>query len=151
MNNSNFEFQYFKENKGGIGVCDDDMALTDAFLKSRGIASTALVRMYGTQGGLNHTHVVYYEPISKVWKANSNQIRVGSTNPAFSTNWNVYVFRPPVLQHNYFYSQYDNKQTYMIMLDLYYKMMGAASDRVTDMFSKGVPTSVVHEWFLSKS
>jgi hypothetical protein len=39
----------------------------------------------------------------------------------------------------------------MIMLDLYYKMMGAASDRVTDMFSKGVPTSVVHEWFLSKS
>jgi hypothetical protein len=150
MNNANFEFQHFTETHGGIGVCDDNMATINAFLKSRGIASTALVRTYGTVDGLNHTHAIYFDPISKAWKANQSELMTGFSDAGFSTNWNVYIFKPPVLQHNYFQTQPDSKQTFMIMLDLYYKMLGIGSDKVTEMFSNGAPSSIVQDWFFSE-
>jgi sarcosine oxidase delta subunit len=149
MNNANFEYQYFTKTDGGIGVCDDNMTLINAFLKSCGVASTALTRTYGIVNGLNHTHAIYYDPSSDSWKGAQGELLIGFTDTGFSTNWNVYIARPPILQHNYFNSEPDSKQKFMIMLDIYYKMLGVDSDQITSMFTSGVPTSTTHDWFLT--
>jgi hypothetical protein len=151
MNNANFEYQYFTNTQGGIGVCDDNMTLINAFLKSCGIASTALTRSYGTLDGLNHTHAIYYDPASDSWKANGNELSIGFTDTGFSTNWNVYISRPPVLQHDFFDSQPDSLQKGMRMLNVYHKMLGINCNQVTSMFENGVPSSTTHEWFLTLS
>jgi hypothetical protein len=98
---------------------------------------------------LNHTHAIYFDPINRVWKGNRSELSIGSGDAGFSDNWNVYVFKPPVLQHNFFNSQPDSQQKFMIMLGVYHEMLGASGKQVTSMLSSGVPTSTVREWFMS--
>ena len=130
-------------------MCDDNMTLVNVFLKSVGIPSTALTRTYGILDGLNHTHAIYYDPVSNSWKANQSELLTGYTDTGFSHNWNVYIFKPPILQHNFFNSQPDSKQNFMIMLDIYHKMLGEQGDEVTSMFTEGVPSVTAHDWLLA--
>jgi hypothetical protein len=113
------------------------------------LVTTALTRTYGTLDGLNHTHVIYYDPASNTWKANQSELLMGFGDTGFSTNWNVYISRPPVLQHNYFNSQPDSKQNFMKMLDVYHKMLNVQSDEITNLFEIGVPSYTTHDWFLT--
>lgn len=145
MNNANLEFDHFLKTGKGIGVCDDEMTIVDAFLKSVGIPSGAMVRTYGTKDGSNHTHVFYYEPSSKTWKSYGKQLSIG-----LSPNWNVYLFKVPVIQHNYYKYHRDNQQRYMKMLDLYHKILRSPGYEIKEMFLVGVPTSQMKEWLRTK-
>jgi len=142
MNNANLEFDYLSKTGVGIGVCDDEMSLVDAFLKSWGISSGAMVRTYGTKDGSNHTHIFYYEPKSKTWRCYAQQLNVGAT----SSNWNIYIFTPPVIQHNYYKYYQDTQQWYMKMLNLYYKIIGTLGSQIKETFTKGIPTSEIKQW-----
>lgn len=145
MNNANLEFEHFLEFGKGIGVCDDEMTLVDAFLKSWGVASGAMVRTYGTEDGLNHTHIFYYEPTSRTWRSYVNQINIG-----LSPTWNVYLFTPPVLQRDYYKYHQDSQQWFMKMLNLYHKIIGVPGNEVKEMFMKGVPTSDIKQWIFQE-
>jgi len=137
MNNANLEFEYLQENGKGIGVCDDEMTLVDALLKSWGIASGAMVRTYSS----NHTHIFYYEPRSKTWKCYIRQISIGT-----ASSCNIYLFEPPIIQHNYYISYQDSNQWFMKMLNMYHKIVGASGPEIKDLFITGVPTSKMKQW-----
>lgn len=145
MNNANLEFDYLLENGKAIGVCDDEMTIVDAFLKSWGIPSGSMTRTYGTEDGSNHTHVFYYEPALRTWKSYEQQLTIGA-----QFECNVYIFLPPIIQHNYYIYYQDNLQWYMKMLNLYHKILGVSGNEVKELFIKGVPTSEVKQWILQK-
>jgi hypothetical protein len=143
MNNADFEFQNLLKCGWGIGVCDDEMVLVDAFLKSCGIPSIAMVRTYGKKDGSNHTHILYYEHKSNTWKAYLKQINVG-----LSLNWNVYIFKPPIKRYNYFKDHQDSNQLYIKLLNTYYRILKADGWEISKMIISGIPTSEMKQWFL---
>jgi len=143
MNNPNLVFEYYLTTGKGLGVCGDEASLIESLSKSWGISTIRLTRTYGTKGGSNHDHVMYYDPATRTWKCYEEQLNIGR-----SGTWNVYLFAPPVIQHNYFVYRFDSQQAWMKMANVYYTMQGQAGESAADLFFKGVPTAEMRQWLL---
>lgn len=140
MNNPELVFDNYLRTGKGLGVCGDEASLVESLSKSWGISTLRLTRTYATDTG-NHDHVVYYEPVTRTWKCYEKQLRHGK-----SEKWNVYIFKPPVIQRNYFKYHLESQQSWMKMLNLYYTMQRSPGDRVAELFVKGIPTSQIKKW-----
>lgn len=143
MNNPNLVFEHYLTTGKALGVCGDEASVIESLSKSWGISTIRLTRTYGTKGGSNHDHIVYYDPATRTWKCYEKQLDIGR-----SGTWNVYLFTPPVLQHNYFVYRSDSQQTWERMANVYYTMQGLAGESTADLFLKGVPTAEVKQWLL---
>jgi hypothetical protein len=143
MNNPNLVFEYYLTTGKGLGVCGDEASLIESLSKSWGISTIRLTRTYGAKGASNHDHIVYYDPATRTWKCYEKQLNIGRTG-----TWNVYLFTPPVIQHNYFVYHSDSQQTWMKMANVYYTMQGLAGESTADLFLKGVPTAEMKQWLL---
>jgi hypothetical protein len=98
LNNADFEYDYYLKNGYGIGVCEDEMALTDAFLKSWAVPSLALLTYWNEGNSFSgHTHVIYYDPSSNLWKGYYKELSVEIDKGPVD----FYVFRPPIRQAGY--------------------------------------------------
>jgi len=97
LGNANFLFEYFLTNGKGIGVSTDMTTLVDAFLKSVGIASTAVWQDYPT--GSDHPYPIFYAAESNVFSAREGQLEIDWQG--MDTKCDYYIFRPPVNQHGY--------------------------------------------------
>lgn len=140
MNNPELVFDHYLRTGKGLGVCGDEASLVESLSKSWGISTLRLTRTYSTDTG-NHDHVFYYEPVTRTWKCYEKQLRAGK-----SEKWNVYIFRPPVIQRNYFKYRHERYRSWMKMFNLYYTMEGSPGDQLADLFVKGIPTSQVKKW-----
>ena len=143
MNNPNWVFDYYLRTGEGLGVCGDEASLIEALCKSWGVATIRLTRTYGTKGGNNHDHVVYYEPTNGTWKCYVRQLNIGR-----SGTWNVYLFQPPVILHDYFVCHRDSQQTWMKMYDVYYVVNNVPAEQTAASFLKGIPTTEFKQWLL---
>jgi hypothetical protein len=144
MNNADFVFEYFLEHGKGIGVCGDETTFMEALCKSFGISTLRLTRTWDES---NHEHIIYYEPVSKVWKAYPKQITIGEGTQ------NVYIFKPPIIFHNFFRYEMDNKKggEGLRMLNLYHKMLEMSENQVIKMFAtEGVQTSTIKTWIVER-
>lgn len=143
MNNPNLVFEHYLTTGKGLGVCGDEASLIESLSKSWGISTIRLTRTYATKGASNHDHIVYYDPPTRTWKCYEKQLDIGR-----SGTWNVYLFTPPVIQHNYFVYRSDTQQTWIRMPNVYYAMQGLAAESAADFFLKGVPTAEMKQWLL---
>jgi len=142
MNNPDFVFETYLKTGKAFGVCGDEASLIESLCKSWGISTIRLTRTYGTAGGNNHDHVVYYEPESQTWRCYYKQLNIGSGG-----TWNVYMFKPPVIQHNFFSSRKDSQQRWMNMLNVYYTTSGSGTT-LAKLLRDGAPTSEMKQWLL---
>ncbi len=158
MNNADFEYGHYVEYGHGIGVCEDRMALTDAFLKSLGIPSLALLTYWNEGSSFGgHTNTVYYDPQTNLWKGYYRQLRLDSIkNPI-----DFYIFKPPVKQPGYVPkkrngivpaprnacvpSSYRNGETNTSM---FYPIFNTTQQNKTAMFTTGVKTDQIKKWLL---
>jgi len=146
MNNMDFEFEHLLKNGSGIGVCGDEAVLIEALCKSWGISTTQVKRTWeGPES--NHQHCIYFEPSSKLWKAYEKQVATYDSRERGQGVQNVYIFRPPVADPNYFKSEIDSNQS-LKMRNLYYRMLSISTDNIVKMFTTGVKTSQMKQWLL---
>lgn len=97
INNANFEYQYYLQHGQAIGVCEDEMTLVSALLKSWGIA-TLTVSYYWPLGNWydGHSNTMYYDPASTTWKVNPYQLGI-----PFYLVRDAYIFIPPSIQNEW--------------------------------------------------
>lgn len=97
MNNANFNFQYYLKHGKAIGVCEDEMTLVSAFLKSWGIATLPQLS-YWAEGNwyTGHTYTMYYDASSGTWKVNPQQLDI-----VYDRVRDAYIFIPPILQNQW--------------------------------------------------
>lgn len=97
MNNANINFQYYLRNGYAIGVCEDQMTLVSALLRSWGIA-TLTVSYYWPLGNWydGHSNTMYYDAASTTWKVYPYQLGI-----PFYLVRDAYIFLPPVLQNEF--------------------------------------------------
>jgi hypothetical protein len=151
MNNANFNFQYYLRNGYAIGVCDDQMTLVSAFLKSWGIATLPQLS-YWFQGNWynGHSYTMYYDPSSATWKVNPHQIDV-----VYGFVRDAYVFIPPILQNQWIPVDSIPKeavvpypyQTGELNTRMYAPMYNTTGLHLTE-FIQGVPTAEIKQWIL---
>ena len=78
----NTDWQYYQRLKKGLPAVGSGVAETafvDAWLKSMGIAASSIATYPLNGAYVGHNHSIYYNPVSKVWKAYSNQVELGLT------------------------------------------------------------------------
>lgn len=157
IDNANFEYQYYLENGVAIGVCEDEMTLVSAFLKSWGIPTLA-ASYYWTQGNWynGHTNTMYYDASSKTWKVNVDQIDI-----VYADVRDAYVFIPPVLQNEWLPFgvegapskaavpyPYQDGEVNAEMFAPMYNITGAYLDL---HFITGIATAQMKQWILYKA
>lgn len=97
MNNANFNFRYYLEHGYAIGVCEDEMTLVSAFLKSWGIATLPQLGYWKEGNWYNgHTYTMYFDPASRSWKCYALQIGI-----VYFDARDGYIFLPPIIQNTY--------------------------------------------------
>jgi hypothetical protein len=97
MNNANFNFQYYLRNHYAIGVCEDQMTLVSAFLKSWGIATLPQLSYWVEGNWYNgHSYTMYFDASSKTWKVYSKQLEI-----VYPLVQDAYIFIPPLLQNQW--------------------------------------------------
>jgi hypothetical protein len=146
IHNARFLFEYFLQSGKGFGVCDDQATLVSAFLKSVGIPTNYVYKLWpGTPfGGAGHTFNIYYDSESNVWTANHWQL---STPGGSSMNVTIdfYLFRPPVTQAGYLH--YAKERFYgMPMGSAYYTKINVPNLAIYDTFLQGEPSGQMKEW-----
>jgi hypothetical protein len=142
MNNPDLVFDNYLKTGKALGVCGDEASLIESLSKSWGISTIRLTRTYGTADGNNHDHIIYYEPATRTWTCYYEQLNIGSGGI-----WNVYIFRPPVIQRDFFASRQDSQQHWMNMLNVYYSLSGSGYT-LAELFREGVPTGQMKQWLL---
>jgi len=101
--NVDFYFRHFIETGRGLGDCGDESAFVDAWVKSLGTASNFVIHQKVLDGKYyGHAHIIYYEPLSKVWKAYHKQLSDSMYYGYSELEFWVFIFKPPVLQPKYF-------------------------------------------------
>ena len=148
IHNARFLFEYFLQTGKGFGVCDDQATLVSAFLKSVGIPTNYVYKLWaGTPfGGAGHTFNIYYDGKSRVWTAKHWQL---STPGGAQMNITIdfYLFRPPVTQAGYLHNV--KEQYYgMPMGSVYYKEINVANLTIYNTFLHGVTSAQMKQWLL---
>jgi len=148
IHNARFLFEYFLQTGKGFGVCDDQATLVGAFLKSVGIPTDYVYKLWaGTRfGGAGHTFNIYYEGKSRLWAANHWQL---STPGGAQMNITIdfYLFRPPVTQAGYLH--HVKEQYYgMPMGSAYYTEINVANLTIYNTFLHGVTSAQMKQWLL---
>jgi len=148
IHNARFLFEYFLQTGKGFGVCDDQATLVSAFLKSVGIPTDYVYKLWpGTPfGGAGHTFNIYYDGKSHVWTANHWQL---STPGGAQMNITIdfYLFRPPVTQTGYLH--YVKEHFYgMPMGSACYTEINVANLTIYNTFLQGVTGTRMKQWLL---
>jgi len=148
IHNARFLFEYFLQSGKGFGVCDDQATLVSAFLKSVGIPTDYVYKLWaGTPfGGAGHTFNIYYDGKSRVWTANHWQL---STPGGAQMNITIdfYLFRPPVTQGGYLH--YVEEHFYgMPMGSAYYTRTNVPNLNIYNTFLQGVTSAQMRQWLL---
>jgi len=153
MNNANFNFQYYLRNGHAIGVCEDQMTLVSAFLKSWGIATLPQLSYWIEGNWYNgHTYTMYYDASSKTWKVYSAQIEI-----VYSLVHDAYIFIPPILQNQWIPDgsipkeaavpyPYQTGEVNTRMFAPMYNITGA----YLNQYEPGVATAQMKQWILYK-
>mgnify|MGYP007042401160 FL=1 len=132
----------------GFGVCDDQATLVSAFLKSVGIPTNYVYKLWaGTPfGDAGHTFNIYYEGMSGLWTANHWQLSTpGGTRMNITIDF--YLFRPPVMQGGYL--RYVKERFYGMPMGLaYYTMTNALNLTIYNTFRQGVTSVQMKQWLL---
>jgi hypothetical protein len=148
IHNARFLFEYFLQTGKGFGVCDDQATLVSAFLKSVGIPSNYIYKLWaGTSfGGAGHTFNIYYDGKSRLWTANPWQLSTpGGTQMNITIDF--YLFRPPVTQARYLH--YVKEHFYgMPMGSSYYTKIGVPNLTIYKTFLQGVTSAQMKQWLL---
>jgi len=149
IHNARFLFEYFLETGMGFGVCDDQATLVNAFLKSVGIPTNYVYKLWaGTPfGDAGHTFNIYYEGNSRLWTANHWQLSTpGGTRMNITIDF--YLFRPPVTQGGYL--RYVKERFYgMPMGSAYYTTTNVPNLTIYNMFLQGVTSVQMKQWLYS--
>lgn len=156
INNANFEFQYYMTHGQGIGVCEDEMTLVSAFLKSWGIP-TLTASYYWPLGNWydGHSNTMYYDALSKTWKIAWSQLQI-----PYPLVRDMYIFIPPILQNEWVPFgvevapnkaavpyPYQSGEVNMKMFVPIYNITGPYLDR----FVSGIATEQMKQWILYKT
>lgn len=146
IHNARFLFEYFLQTGKGFGVCDDQGTLVSAFLKSVGIPTNFVYKLWkGTPfGDAGHTFNIYYDSMSEAWSANDWQL---STPGGSRMNITIdfYLFVPPVKQGGYL--QYVKERFYRMMMGSdYYTMNNIPNMSIYNMFRQGIASSQMKQW-----
>jgi hypothetical protein len=132
VQNTNWQYyQRFKKGLPAVGSCVAETAFVDAWLKSVGIAAGSIVRFPLTGDYTGHNHSIYYNPVSKVWKAYFKQAELGLTEHPTD----IQVFYVRQLPFTYFFDSY-----YVMNLTL---------SQIEGMFvQNGVTSQQMQEWVI---
>jgi len=146
IHNARFLFEYFLQSGKGFGVCDDQATLVSAFLKSVGIPTNYVYKLWaGTRfGDAGHTFNVYYNARSSSWTANHWQLSTpGGTRMNITIDF--YLFRPPVTQPGYLH--YVRERFYgMPMGSAYYTETNVSNLTIYNTFLQGATSGQMKEW-----
>lgn len=153
-NNANFEFQHYLDTGKAIGVCEDDMTIINAFLKSWGIPTLSLETLWLEGNWYNgHDAVIYFEPVSGMWRMFRFHIGI-----SFYLVNDGYIYIPPVIQNDFVPTEHEvpktavvtmsfkNGETNTKMMIPMYNITGS----YLRQFEKGVSTAQVKQWILYK-
>jgi hypothetical protein len=153
MNNANFNFQYYLANGYAIGVCEDQMTLVSAFLKSWGIATLPQLSYWVEGNWYNgHTYTMYYDASSKTWKVYSGQIDI-----AYPLVQDAYIFIPPILQNQWIPDGSISKEAAVpypyqsgeVNTRMFVPMYNINGTYLTQ-YEQGVATAQMKQWILYK-
>jgi hypothetical protein len=131
--NTNWQYyERFKKGLPGFGWCVANAAFVDTWLKSVGIAADSVARYPQAGGYTGHAHVIYYNPVAKVWKAYQKEAQLGLTGHQADVQYFI-VLRLPI---DYQFSQY--------------KVMYVTPPEIQAMFVvNGVSSQQMHQWVMS--
>jgi hypothetical protein len=143
FNSADLEFSYFVENGKGIGWCSDEMGLLNAFSKSWGIATSALWGdlIIGGKKESGHTHVIYYDPLNRVWKADPSQLDIDVQN-----KFNLFYISTPKVSLKGFSES--NRGSGLNFVFSKFTLNQTDVNGVRSMFLFGVPSSEMKQWLL---
>lgn len=148
IHNARFLFEHFLQTGKGFGVCDDQATLVSAFLKSVGIPTNYVYKLWaGTRfGDAGHTLNIYYDSESRLWTASSWQLSTpGGTRMNITIDF--YLFRPPVTQAGYLH--YVKERFYgMPMGSAYYTETNVSNLTIYNTFLQGVSSAQMKQWLL---
>lgn len=131
----NTDWQYYQRFKKGlpaVGSCVAETAFVDAWLKSMGIAASSIGRYPLNGGYTGHNHSIYYNPVSKVWKAYSKQVELGLTEHPPTDVQEFDIRKLPI---NY-------------VFDSYYEMQLTLPQIQTMFVQNGVPSQQMQQWVI---
>jgi hypothetical protein len=133
--------QYLTTGKG-LGDCGDETYFMEAWSKSLGIATNFVLHQIIVDGKYyGHAHMIYYEPLTKTWKAYEKQ---PPTEPDVS--YYVFIFRPPVRLAGYFAFS-PIKDSRMGMSGTVYVTRYTPVE-FRGAFLSGLPSSQMKQWLL---
>jgi hypothetical protein len=153
LNNADFEFEYFLQHGNGIGVCEDSMVLRDAFLKSWGIATLPFSVYFPKSGD---TQAIHYDPSGRIWKLYDRRLmdQLTSYDLVRFSKYDLYIFRPPVIQPGYFDRIQDSKAAEVDPIrrgevnNSFYPIFNISPEKLREMLVGGVQTSQMKQWLL---
>jgi len=153
LNNADFEFEYFLQHGNGIGVCEDSMVLRDAFLKSWGIVTLPFSVYFPKSGD---TQAIHYDPSGSIWKLYDRRLmdQLTSYDLVRFSKYDLYIFRPPVLQPGYFDRIQDSKAAELDPIrrgevnNSFYPIFDISPEKLHEILVGGVQTSQMKLWLL---
>jgi hypothetical protein len=100
--NLRFYLELYQKTGRGIGDCGDETYLMEALCKSWGIATDFVLHQIIVDGKFyGHAHMIYYEPLTRTWKAYREQLADEIYWNKSDLSYYVFIFRPPVKQAGY--------------------------------------------------
>lgn len=143
FNSADLEFTYYSEYGDGIGWCSDEMGFLNALCKSWGIATTSLWgdRIVNGEKLSGHTHVIFFDPRDRTWRADPAQLQI-DVDSGFNS---FFIFKPKITltgfpESNrgaglrYVFSKFVMNQTHVA--------------EIRTMFLLGVEASQMKQWLL---
>jgi hypothetical protein len=163
IGNVNWQLEFYLKTGKFQGQCTDESQWIDAWAKSWGIAATTIWRGWldpekPTPPELfyvQHFHPVFYDPMSRSWKASDIQLDVSVTPEVASEPLFFMIFKPPVDLHKYFDST--ARTSYFPGVDwlygnnpnmFYWYPSKVSLTDIKSMFSRGVHSSQMKQWLL---
>lgn len=146
-NNADESFAFFVEEGYFRGDCAIESILVDGFLKSVGIPTTFLLRQAGdgTQILNSHIYVMYYDPDSQVWTADSKQLQVDYDLRILEHSYIVAVFRPPVNYSGYLSVRW-TQDGRIGSTRMWHLTEELTLPQIKTMLFEGVPPSTMGQW-----
>lgn len=143
FNSADLEFKYYLQNDKGIGRCSDEMGFLNAFLKSRGISTTALWGDLMKDGEkiIGHTHVIYLNPETLRWHAYKGQLEIN-----VNMKFNSFFMTVPKITLRGLKSSNEGEARRFVFSKYILPYINPAN--IKSMFLSGVPTSTMKQWLL---
>ena len=162
-------WQWAQHEKGSRfqGDCGTEMDIAGAWLKSWGIATvsewTYTLFTQNNMKKFSHSFIIYYEPLSKTWKAYwkqlSDQVSYWTLQDGGTMDqpFNMFICRPPVIQQGYLREDSFNSRTingtyyagyWHFEGNMYYQIEVTPWIKLDQMLSNGIPTGTMKQWLL---